>query len=264
MATADNSSPMTTMPKIALIILFARTRRSMNLDISELEAASAFWESVGYAATVIVVIGVIGESIADLTTWIKVERRKHVVERVSVLLLIAGLTAEILAQVQSNNKNSLIVGVLNESAGKAEKAAAEAKLALAKMNADRIITGEDIAKLTATLRQYSGKTFWIIIEKNPPDIDSEQELLGRQLTGIFFRAGWRKDNHWSQLDPTKEDPEFIPVSNRGCQISFSDDSKGGAAGRAVVDSLLAAGIECHVFASQDIKLDHVAFDIGLR
>jgi hypothetical protein len=108
------SKVTTAIAKPTAIILFARTLRSMNYDISSLTWASEWWEVAGYIATALVLIGVAGESVCQLTEWIKSTSRKHNVEKVSALVLIAALAGEILTQVESNNSNSLIVGVLNK------------------------------------------------------------------------------------------------------------------------------------------------------
>jgi hypothetical protein len=211
-----------------------------------------------------VVVGVIGESIADLTTWIKGERRRHVVERVSVLLLIAGLTAEILAQVQSNNKNSLIVGVLNERAGKAEKDAAEAKLALAKIHEPRHVAANKAQEITGFLRSQPGHTFWIITEKSAIDVDGEQERFANQLSTLFSISGWVKDSHWSRLDGTKSDPERTDVSNQGCRLDTSDEPAAALVARRLSELLAKADIECQPYQFPEIKGEHMVVEIGLK
>ena len=84
----------------------------MSLDVAALMSESSFWETAGYCAAGIVTLGVAGEAVTELTKWIRSDALKRFVERVSVLMLLLGLAGEILAQVQANNKNSLIVGLL--------------------------------------------------------------------------------------------------------------------------------------------------------
>jgi hypothetical protein len=59
---------------------------------------------------------VAGESVCQLTEWIKSIPLRHKVEVASALVLIGALAGEILTQVESNSTNSLIVGILNKEA----------------------------------------------------------------------------------------------------------------------------------------------------
>jgi hypothetical protein len=151
-----------------------------------------------------------------------------------------------------------------ERAAKAEKGAAEAKLALAKINAPRVIPPQQIFKMMGSLRAYTGRTFWIITEKNEPDVDGEQENLAAQFSKLFAGSGWLKDAHWSRLDATKIDPGITPVSNRGCSIDTSDDPKSSEIAKLLIDMLKEADIECRAFQSPEMKPDHLVAEIGLR
>jgi hypothetical protein len=239
-------------------------RHSMHLDIADLERAAAFWENAGYLATFIVILGVIGESIADLTTWIKDERRRHLVERASVLLLIAGLSVEILAQVQSNDKNSLIAGVLNERASTAEKAAAEAKLELTKMREDRMIESKTAEVLVAGLRRFGRKNFWIIEQSNGATGYSEQGNFVQQLTRIFLGAGWISDPHTYRNEPSKTDPEKVAVGDPGCSVSISFDSSLNDAQAFLIGELAKSYIVCKPRPDFSLRPDTVVVEIGLH
>jgi hypothetical protein len=132
------------------------------------------------------------------------------------------------------------------------------------MNAPRAITGANVAKLMNTCRQYAGKTFWIITEKNEIDVAGEQELLADQISRVFLGAGWKKESHWSRLDETKTDPDHTPISNRGCAIDFSDDTKSQNLGKLISESLREAEIDCHPNVAPEIKSEHIILEIGLR
>ena len=135
--------------------------------------------------------------------------RKAVAERslkllpLGALLVTLGVALEFAFQVRTSVLISEVRGIqqkqasdANERAGKAEKDAAEAKLALAKMNADRVLTEGQISELVKILSPYAGNTYWAVPEKGPQDEDSEQERLTNQLIRVFTAAGWKKENHW--------------------------------------------------------------------
>jgi hypothetical protein len=88
----------------------------MTSDITSLMWASEAWEIAGYVATAFVLVGVAGESVCQLTEWIKSVPVRHKIEVASALVLIAALAGEILTQVEANSTNSLIVGILNKEA----------------------------------------------------------------------------------------------------------------------------------------------------
>src|SRR5207249_11771224 len=50
-----------------------------------------------YGSAFVVLLGVVGESIADLTEWVKPERKKKRLEKASALILILGLTGDLVA-----------------------------------------------------------------------------------------------------------------------------------------------------------------------
>jgi len=55
----------------------------------------------------------------------------------------------------------------NERAANAEKEAAEAKLALARINAPRKLEPAQMLQFVAALRQHAGKHFWVVTQKRP-------------------------------------------------------------------------------------------------
>ena len=91
----------------------------MAVDISALGSSLTVWELAGYAATGIVMLGVIGESIVEFTNWITDERWQSMVGRASALVLVAGLAGEILTQVQVNSISGRMIAFLNTQVSQA-------------------------------------------------------------------------------------------------------------------------------------------------
>jgi len=94
-------------------------RLRMAVDISALGSSLTVWELAGYAATGIVMLGVIGESIVEFTNWITDERWQSMVGRASALVLVAGLAGEILTQVQVNSISGRMIAFLNTQVSQA-------------------------------------------------------------------------------------------------------------------------------------------------
>jgi hypothetical protein len=190
----------------------------MDVDIVALSSAAEFWENAGYLATSIVVLGVVGEAVADLTTWIRGERRRKLTEKLSVLLLIAGLAAEILAQVQSNNKNSLIIGALN-------KEASEAQLQLQQMRFPRRL---DSDKFKAGIEGVSPQFFEVLYDQSAADGSS---LADQIFVGLRI-AGWKTDQKLPvPLTPQLGPPDLQDVYQL---LPLTEQSGGSAWGVSVV------------------------------
>jgi hypothetical protein len=60
-------------------------------DVRTLTNALSWWEFGGYIALFFVFVGVVGESIAEFTDWIKGEARKKQASRAFAFVLILGL-----------------------------------------------------------------------------------------------------------------------------------------------------------------------------
>jgi hypothetical protein len=210
------------------------------------------WKRIEHIGAVLVVVGVAGELLLHIRSE-QIDNQLKSIQRTAIVQLFDRATAAEKA-----------TALANERAATAEKAASEAKLALAKMNAPRVLTVPAANKLVATFRPYAGKTFWVITEKNAPDVGGEQELVANQIIDVFNRAGWRKDSHWSRLDATKIDPEFAPVSNRGCGVDSSGDTTSLALRKVIVDALTEAGIDCQTSVGPELIAEHIVIEVGLR
>jgi hypothetical protein len=226
-----------------------------------------------------VVLGLLLEYIPEI---LSLHGLKSVV-RLGAVLVIAGVAGELGLHIRSEQideqlkaqQKTTIAQLLDrataaekatalalERAATAEKSAAELKLQLARLNADRFLTTDQLATLHNVLSPYRGNTFWIVVEKGKEDVDSEQELLAKQLTAAFIDAGWTKEIHWSAQDKTKEDREFLEVSNRGCLIDYSAGST--SLGQLVAGTLHDFGIVCKPFVGAEIIPNHVILTVALR
>ncbi len=73
-------------------------------------------------------LGCIGEYIAEFTNWLSagVKERKERLSKISTLILIGALAAELICLVRTNQKSGELVGSLGQVASEADKAARNA------------------------------------------------------------------------------------------------------------------------------------------
>src|SRR6266404_4510744 len=102
------------------------TPTAVALWLAELSTA----EKWAYGSALIVLIGVIGETIADLTKWIKNERCRKITEKLSAMVLILGLTGDLVSISLARSE----LAVVTKEAGDAKNSANEAAGAAARAN----------------------------------------------------------------------------------------------------------------------------------
>ena len=110
----------------------------MNPDIAALLADAEFWELLGYAGAGLVFVGVIVESIGLVRFLLSIRNelpREKTIAIVGFAMLVLGFALEILAQVNANNKNELVIASLRSHEGDALKRAAELGLAIDNLHA---------------------------------------------------------------------------------------------------------------------------------
>lgn len=130
------------------------TLAAVALWLAELSTA----EKWAYGSAFIVLVGVVGETIADLTKWIKNKRCRKIVEKVSALVLILGLTGDLVSISLARSE----LAVITREAGNAKNSAKEAADAAARAN--KYVDG--IARLSWP-RQLDGAKFVTLLEGKP-------------------------------------------------------------------------------------------------
>jgi len=89
-----------------------------------LSASLSFWEGVEYAGTAFVILGVVGEYLAEFWNWPKLEATRKRFERSSAAVLIIGLAVELLGLVRTSQLNGQLIATLNQQAQQATREAA--------------------------------------------------------------------------------------------------------------------------------------------
>jgi hypothetical protein len=97
-----------------------------------------FWERVDYVGLFLVFVGVTVESLVEFTSLIKSPFWKPKIGKASALVLIIGLTLELVASSRLSTVNRQVIGILSKQATDAEKRAVHAEKATEEERAARV------------------------------------------------------------------------------------------------------------------------------
>lgn len=206
-------------------------------DILNIKLDLDYWERAENIAVGFVIIGVIGEYIADFTKFARTEEKQKKLAKISTLLLILSLAAELICLVKSNHLSGQIIAELGKDTAEAQKIAEREKL-------DRVkFENQMIARRLTEIQQVA---LFKLLQVRPEAIvivtsfqDSEAADYAEDFESVFRRAGWetmRIRNHIStkfglQLGVTEgtllEGPKRISAALLSAQIphqtvSFKD------------------------------------------
>lgn len=172
-------------------------------DISALGSVLRFWDWFGYASTALVFIGVIGESVVELTNWVKLPERKRRIGKASALVLILGLAGELISGFKISGITGEITASLNKEAGDARRDANQAKAqsdsfqaAIANANARAKSAEAQVASANAASRDAVAKVANAdarIAEANRVAAEANQIAESERLARVKIEerlAGW--------------------------------------------------------------------------
>ena len=126
---------------------------------------------------------------------------------------------------------------------------------------DRAMTQEQAESLRDAMRLYAGQRFWVLIQTNDYNPNSEQMRLGSQLKEILKSAGWIEDG------TIAKNLMYRPLTDSGVSIGFGADSntnpKGDTVAKALSIGLSAIHIDSSLEPFSDIS-NGLLIDVGLR
>jgi len=99
-------------------------------EISQLEAAGAFWDWVSFISLVFAVLAAITEFVTNWTNWVN-SPWKSKIEKTSALIVLLGSAAGLVATWKLSNINTRIIAILNTEVANAQERAAKAEEAAA-------------------------------------------------------------------------------------------------------------------------------------
>jgi hypothetical protein len=98
-------------------------------EVSSIDALMEFWEWIEYMAEVFVIVGCVGEYLADFTK-IKTEDWRHHLSRASLIVLTLALAIELVALVRTNNLSGKEIALLNAETASANERAKKLDLSI--------------------------------------------------------------------------------------------------------------------------------------
>ena len=106
--------------------------------IAWLESLADFWELIDYAGLFLVFVGVAIESLVEFTSLITSSFWKSRIGKASALILVIGLTLELIASARLSTVNRQVIAILAEETADAEKRAVHAEKATEEERAARV------------------------------------------------------------------------------------------------------------------------------
>lgn len=167
-------------------------------------SSAAIW---AYASAFVVLVGVVIESVADLTNWIRPEKLKKRVEKIGALILVIGLAGDIasvgMAQIEAGELNQKAedareradsaaerTAQLIEEAAKLQKQAEDERSARVQLQEDveprRLSKSEQIV-LSGKVSKYAGVAALIEYGTN----SAEQYAFGSNIASALFLGRWQ-------------------------------------------------------------------------
>jgi len=220
--------------------------------LSDARLSLPFWEAVEYIATGIVILGAIGEYLAEFRRFPKEQHKREQFAKLSALVLIAGLAVELVGLVRTSQLSGQIIAELNREAEAAGRDAATAK-ATAKgferdiadansgaKNAEAQVASANAQYRDAQARVASAEVRIADAKKQAAEANraAEQERLER----LKLEA---------QVAPRRLSPDQQRAIATACRrfsgrrvsvTTYSLDAEGGVLGKQIIAVLQAAGI----------------------
>jgi hypothetical protein len=207
----------------------------------------SFWEIAEGVGAIIVILGVVGEFVAEFTKFLNGNAAKKKFEKVSVLVLILGLVIELLAYSATSHISGVITAKLNKEAGDARKAAGDAIERANKLDLDRVGLEEKIEGLRKENLQLASE-----LQKHMPRLFTEEKknyapiLLGKY-------AGTKVAIRWVPQDPETDNFAHLLedlLTSIGWKVAMDEGWTVKGAGVAISPSQftdLSAAVTLEVF-----------------
>jgi len=186
----------------------------MNDHITILENTAHCWEMLGYISVACVWAGVFGECFEDMFPTFAENRRIYPwkrIKKLSMALLIVGLSFEFVTQVGANNANNKVIAYLNLQANEADKHA--------RQNSWIELTAEEIAIIQKKLEAipfHDRERVCVICSKNS---GLGCEKLSAGIIDAFREAGWEANEIENRLSASGSNIEFSGFRTNNPQIA---------------------------------------------
>jgi hypothetical protein len=165
-------------------------------DLAALKSSLEFWEIVEYISAATVLFGVVGEYVAEFTEFATKMEIEKKLAKISTLVLIVGLTVELLGLVKTSQLSGRLIASLEEQSGEANARAAEAiKVAeqerLARVKIEEKLAWRDLnrvqqERIIAKIATFRGQSFDLITYLE----DQEAVNLAKKIGSALVVSQW--------------------------------------------------------------------------
>jgi hypothetical protein len=232
----------------------------MDDTVASLTSADNWWGNFLVVSTLVVLIGVVGEAIAEITGMLdRSPTLKRSVVLVSTLILIVGIGGELLGEGKTMSIGDQIAGLLNdkasaanEHAGMSEKAAANANLKAEKLKSENLAFEKILAPRRIFFAIPKDK-FFLITDldqfKGTPALlqvvsDFEAKVLANDIFTILQGHGWRvKYTDEAETGYPSNFSEGLSVHTHKASLKPSLANGGFNAGAAVTNWLTGTAVD---------------------
>jgi hypothetical protein len=150
------------------------------MSMAEVKSSLDWWETFEYVTVAMVIAGVIGESVHSFVNWPKSELWNKRWGRASALVLIVGLSLELVALVKTHNLGEVVIASLEQGAEKLRQSNLEMERAISPRILEQGATAE-------RLKPFADVSFVVI-----SPIDFESKRTAGQIRFILDQAGWKR------------------------------------------------------------------------
>ncbi len=176
-------------------------------DVSSIDTSLEFWEVIEYLAEGFVILGCVGEYIADFTKY-RTEEWRHRLSRFSLLVLTVALAVELSALVRTNALSGQEIALLNTVAKGFDVRIAEAQRGTAEAQRDAASGKERASEADERTKKLEGSN-----KKLGIDLETE-----KQKTALF-----QKEANIARLVLDKQvreqGPRWRPLEDKSADIA---------------------------------------------
>lgn len=204
------------------------------------------WDWVGYISTGLVFVGVVGESLIELTKWVKSPELTKQIGAASALILILGLAGELISTVKISAVTGEITAILNKEAADAQLSAEHEKLARIKLESSlgrRTISEKQREIIEGKLSRFKGIAVDLFIFDGDEWTRFENITFARVIASTLDKAGMDVRGYFGMGCGLSLQP-LIGVGVTGSPRGRRQERE---ASTAIANALQAAGVQMAYF-----------------
>jgi len=218
-------------------------------------ASLAWYETLGYWASALVVIGCAGEAVHEFTSWFgEFDWWRKSGGKASALLLVAALAMEIPIQLTTNSKSGIIIAFLRDEAAREERN-------LNALEKPRSLDSKQQAAISAAVQAFHSIPWDASIIPTSDAID-----LVQQLAAALKKGGWERRAVPFGFKLSNGDPIVGLAVRNGTVVAVANEkaAEWGPAATALAKALTDQGIPATAEKDPNLDVSAVHVLIGAK